>query len=127
MESSSLQPEVWKDIPGCPGYQASTHGRIRSLQRSGEPKKIMAVNRNTVHLSFGKVRYSAHPARLVIWAFKGPVPEDMLFWKICYVNGDCTDWQPENLYMEEPTKLDPRPDPRQPYDKFHPSTHPRRG
>jgi NUMOD4 motif/HNH endonuclease len=83
--------EIWRDIPGYIGlYQASSEGRIRSLDRTVSelyilsglriPKKVLSPStdnhggRQTVVLCRGgeMKRFQVH--RLVLFAFKGLAP-----------------------------------------------------
>lgn len=79
-----MTAETWKNIPGYPGYQASTLGRIRSLDRwitgrygqMHQQGRILrpAVNGGGyahVHLGKGRDRY-VH--RLVLLTFEGECP-----------------------------------------------------
>lgn len=102
--------EVWKDIPGCQGYQASSLGRIRSLDRwvpwtKGRQKNkgfyrqgvvlkqfTLVHGYHTTHLgTFGMNKY-VH--RLVALAFLGKPPRGM---DVCHVNGNKSDNRLTNL------------------------------
>lgn len=103
--------EIWRDIPGYIGlYQASSEGRIRSLDRniadlwilSGMrvQKKILAVNvdnhggRQTVVLcKKGEMkRFQVH--RLVLFAFKSVAPEGT---ECRHLDGNHLNNRPSNL------------------------------
>jgi len=109
-----LKKEIWKDIPGYEGrYQASTEGRIRSLDRqvlgkchyTGKPfyrtvkGRILRPGRfcKTGHLSVvlghGTAGKPVH--QLVILTFVGPPPEGM---EVLHRNGDPTDNRLKNLH-----------------------------
>ena len=92
-----METEIWKDIPGYEGlYQASDHGRVRSLDRVVNGKygnkavkkgKIMtphiaapypgAEPRWTTMLTKNKHTRTISLARCVWSAFNGPIPEGM--------------------------------------------------
>ena len=101
--------EVWKDIPeyeGC--YQASTMGRIRSVDRKvvfkdGRTKildgQILKPTnykdrdlRTNLNKNGNKKQYTVH--RLIMLTFKGERPEGM---DICHTNGDFKDNRLKNL------------------------------
>ena len=105
-----LPDEVWRDIPGYEGqYQASSLGRIRSLDRT-----ITYRKRNAEHRVFypGKVlkpcstrtrpylkvtlsqKRDLEVHALVAAAFHGPCPEGC---EVLHINGCLTDNRPENL------------------------------
>ena len=108
-----MKNEMWKDIPGyeCE-YQASTLGRIKSLERlvlgknhyTGKPfyrtvpERILRPGRycKTGHLSVVLRRgTSGQPVhRLIMKTFVGTVPENM---EVLHNNGDPTDNRLENL------------------------------
>lgn len=105
-----METENWKDIPGLEGkYQASDHGRIRSLDRyvtchrNGKSYQRLHKGRvirlpardKTGHLSFhiGHTP-SAYAHQLIAAAFLGPCPEGLM---VLHNNGDPTDNRPENL------------------------------
>jgi hypothetical protein len=101
------QAEAWQPIPGFPGYEASNHGQVRSLDR------IVVMTNGRRRRQYGRIRKPwTHPngyliiaglpnARsrpvhvLVCLAFHGPKPEpDMV---VRHLNGVSTDNRPENL------------------------------
>ena len=105
--------EIWKDIPGYEGkYQASTLGRIRSLDRivrsvchyTGEsfnrtikgrvlrPGKHCKSGHLSVVLGHGEHGSPVH--QLVMQTFVGGPPEGM---EVLHNNGDPTDNRLENL------------------------------
>lgn len=103
--------EIWRDIPGYIGlYQASSEGRIRSLDRSiSDPyvlsgmriqKKILAFStdnhggRQTVVLSRkGEMkRFQVH--RLVLFAFKSVAPDGA---ECRHLDGNHLNNRPDNL------------------------------
>ena len=100
--------EIWKDIPGYEGkYQASSLGRIRSLDRiiersDGKPlphrgRVLHSYRKNsTGHraLLLGSSRIPCSVHRLVALAFLGPCPEGC---EILHTNGDAADNRIENL------------------------------
>jgi hypothetical protein len=93
------------------------------LHRTGEQKKIL--ERPEINMSFGKAKLRMGRARCVYIAFHG-VDEGKLRWRLGYVNGDRTDLRPENLYLKKPGAWqEERKAIREPFEKFHPSTHPR--
>jgi hypothetical protein len=78
--SSLDEAEQWRDIPNCRGeYQASTHGRVRSIKdgrvmvlKPGSTGKYHVYSlwlSNTVH------RRYAH--RIILETFVGPCPDGM--------------------------------------------------
>lgn len=103
--------EVWKDIPGYEGrYQASDHGRIRSVTRAITqmsrhgtlftrifPGRILRPGRNrSGHLSvvLGHGAHGILVHQLVLQTFLGPVPPGM---EVRHLNGDPADNRLENL------------------------------
>lgn len=101
--------EIWKNIPDellAPKhrgiYQASTHGRIRSLPHTittatGQLRNYRgtilatAVNPRGGHLTTGRFGF-VH--KLVAATFIGPRPDGL---EVRHKNGDPTDNRPENL------------------------------
>ena len=80
--------EEWRDIPGFPGYQASTEGRIRSLDRISVQghKLIGRLLRTGVRRHIGYLyvipcvdarRITMNVHALVALAFIGPRPKGM--------------------------------------------------
>ena len=106
-----MQPEIWKDIPGYEGrYQASTEGRIRSVDRyvrvvpaSGTEAKRMVKGRvlrpgvyNTGHVSvvLGKGANGSPVHQLIARTFIGECPEGM---EVCHNDGNPANNAVENL------------------------------
>ena len=90
--------DVWKAIPGAPGYDVSTAGQIRSRRRSGAPRILtggMGTHgyRQVVVGYAGKRRAIMHH-RAVLLAFVGPCPEGM---EARHLNGDRLDNRLGNL------------------------------
>jgi hypothetical protein len=73
--TSDEQPpaEEWKDIPGFPGYQASTLGRTRSPRKILKPSPTSRGYLSVVLYRDGK-QNSRLVSRLVLEAFVGPCP-----------------------------------------------------
>lgn len=101
--------EVWKDIPGFEGaYQASTLGRVRSVERRVEVKGKTATYTRSVaekilkpgrkkdgHLSVCLKRYVSYQVHtLVMLTFVGPQPPKQ---DIRHLNGNPADNRLENL------------------------------
>lgn len=104
-----MSEETWRDIPSCPSYQASSFGRIRSLDRMvsrrdgrqrfsrGRVLKMSDTNRN------GRIYWQVKVTplgpvkvqRLVIEAFQGPRPAGMV---VCHKDDDPKNNRAENLY-----------------------------
>lgn len=104
--------EKWKDIPGYEGlYQASTHGRIRSLDRvityaknrkRTNPGRVLSPHPNTSseskHLGVklykdGKQKgHQVH--RLILITWKGPCPPGM---QCCHEDGNAQNNKLSNL------------------------------
>jgi hypothetical protein len=106
----SSKDEVWRDIPSAPNYQASSHGRIRSLwfinrvARLYRPKILRAtVQRGREGLSISIAgcvhRRSVH--RLVCEAFHGPQPAGK---ECAHNNGNARDNRPNNLRWASKTE-----------------------
>ena len=82
--------ERWRDIPGLPGYQASTRGRVRSVDRVLSDGRqcggaVLAQARDAD--GYWRVKIGGRPQlvhRLVLLAFAGPCPPGM---EGCHGNG----------------------------------------
>lgn len=91
-----MTAERWRPIPGYPGYEASTEGRVRS--KNGV-LRAAATNRGAliVCASIGGITRSLTVARAVFYAFHGiPSVEG----QIGRFTGGQTDNRPENLYWK---------------------------
>lgn len=103
--------EEWRDIPGWPHYQASSSGRIRSIDRYIEfpdgrgrrafgkiirQYKLTGGRYMAVSLNVGTV--SVHS--LVALAFIGERPDGM---QVCHTNGDMHDNAALNLRYDTPS------------------------
>lgn len=101
--------EVWKPVPGFPGYRVSDQGRVRSCFRQmGKGKGWVVSNNITRILSPGhdrdgytQVRLARNGkysplriAALVMLAFRGPPPTGL---EICHNNNVCDDNRLANL------------------------------
>lgn len=110
------EQEVWKDIPGTEGaYQASSLGRIRSVERripsifNGEPctrrvgggvlkPRIMKSGHLVVDL--GRIRRHAPVHALVALTFIGPRPQGL---EVCHRDGNPTNNAIDNLRYDTRT------------------------
>lgn len=97
--------EEWRDVPGFPGYEVSSLGRVRSWKRFGgfgklptEPKPVVGgihkAGYPIVGLSANGKRSHLLVHRLVLEAFVGPCPEDM---ECAHLNGNRSDARLSNL------------------------------
>lgn len=89
--------EKWKDIPGCPSYQASTNGRVRSFKwgkaRVLKPQTARSGHQR-VSISQDGVSRPTLIHQLVLRTFVGPCPNGY----VCrHVNGDPADNRLSNL------------------------------
>ena len=111
--TDSMPVEEWRDIPGWEGYQASSLGRIRSVDRVrmqrqyGTLAPVLYKGKVRAASQCPKTRYIkvglTQPGKrkrtmavnvLVCLAFHGPRPDDH---DAAHWNGDRTDNRPENL------------------------------
>lgn len=102
--------EVWKDIPSHRGYQVSSEGRVRSLDR-----EVLCRNGRTKKLKGKLLKPSADPFgymfvqlgrgcvrrvhSLVALTFIGPRPEGLY---ACHEDGVCTNNIKTNIYYGTP-------------------------
>lgn len=98
--------ETWADIPGHPGYQASTYGRIRSIERDvvdvnghvrhhqGRILRPSVAKRGHLRVNVGQAKtYGVH--QLVALTYIGPCPPGL---EVRHTpNPDPADNRPENL------------------------------
>lgn len=101
-----MTEEVWKDIPGYEGrYQASTEGRIRSLDRYVKrgtngywvKGKVLSGSLDSggyknVSLGYKTTKRRVH--ELIALTFLGPRPDG---YDVCHKNGNRSDNKIENL------------------------------
>lgn len=97
MTSTQDDPEIWREVPGWPMYQVSTHGRLRSFHlgkltvlkggrdRDGYRRAVL-VN--------GDTRKSIKLHHMVLWAFHGPCPEGLVG---RHADGNIANNRPDNL------------------------------
>lgn len=95
--------EVWRDIPGSAGYQASSAGRVRSVSRTVQHANGSSYSvRGTVlapcvrrdgYLQVNINRKSVKVHKAIAMAFLGDSECSVL-----HRNGIATDNRPENLY-----------------------------
>lgn len=88
-------PEVWKDIPGFEGYEASDAGRIRSVDRwnhFGPHRRWLRgrilrsrVNQKSGYEQIVFYKTTALVHQLIMLAFVGPPPEGM---EVCHSDND---------------------------------------
>lgn len=93
----------WAAIPSCPGYEASSDGRIRSLKR-GTPRPISLHEKNGYPAFFawqnGRSRFvKVHVAAAE--AFYGPRPEDS---QVRHLDGNPLNNTLENLRYGTPSE-----------------------
>ena len=94
-----LDPESWRDIPDFPGFQASTHGRLRDpdhriliprIGTHGYPQVYIKARRRATWL--------VH--RLILMTFAGPPPRGH---QGCHDDGNRLNSRPDNLRWGTPT------------------------
>lgn len=103
------EQEAWRPIPSCPGYEASSFGRIRSVDRMvghdqrrwlarGRIRKIVWLVNERTGLAYGQVTVmgrTLYVQRLVCEAYKGHPPSAEH--QAAHRNGDTRDNRPSNL------------------------------
>src|SRR5438046_1631053 len=117
-----MKKEVWKSIPGFRYHEASTLGRIRSLNRivsrdgrtlciSGMLRKLYKGQRDYMGLRIykeaSKKRITIRVHVLVALTFLGPRPKGL---QVAHLNGNGSDNRLENLkYMTPKENTSHRP------------------
>lgn len=97
-------PEVWKPIPGFPGYHASCQGNIRGLKgtnlrpTTGSPAGYPHITYKKVGLYVNKKRRWLLVHRAVLLAFYGEPPEGKP--DGCHKNHDAHDNRAANLQWQ---------------------------
>ena len=118
MSRRTIAPEAWKPIPGFEdSYEASTHGRIRSLDRivtfaasATQPEHTKRLRGKVLKRSFtkgypcvslyrGSVRTQKMVHVIVAETFLGPRPSGTL---ACHENGVRTECDVDNIYWGTP-------------------------
>jgi hypothetical protein len=118
MSRRTIAPEAWKPIPGFEGsYEASTHGRIRSLDRivnfaasASQPEHEKRLRGKILRRSFtkgypcvslyrGSVRTQKMVHAVIAETFLGPRPPGTL---ACHGNGVRTECDVDNIYWGTP-------------------------
>lgn len=107
MADPDYSTEIWKPIPGFHGYEASSMGRVRSLDQVsiGRGKSRRPIKGRVLKTKMDKgyfyvtFSYNRHIRKLpvshcVLFAFVGPRPAGT---QGCHNNGIRTDNRPENL------------------------------
>lgn len=84
---------IWKDIPGCPGYQISVRGQVRNPQRK-PLKTFLASGGMMITITCGGDKTTFRIARLVGAAFCDDYAGDLY---PMYLNGRKTDCRARNL------------------------------
>ena len=104
--------EVWKPIPPYPGYEASSYGRIRSVDRlnyfgkfvrklKGKVLKTHPAGSKLQYLYVGLGLFKKHGVhRLVTMAFHGMPPSSLH--EAAHWNGQSKDNRPDNLRWATP-------------------------
>lgn len=87
-----MRNEIWKDVPGFPGYQVSNAGRVRSFYRVLAPDSVKGYYRVRLYKDGRVSRIYIH--RLVAMVF---VPNPDALPQINHKNEIKTDNRPENL------------------------------
>lgn len=103
---------AWRDIPECPGYQASDDGRIRSVDRviidslgrrrrlKGRAIAVFPDSEGYFKAGIGRKVQLVH--RLICMAFHGSPPFEGAH--AAHRDGDNQNNAPENLYWATPTE-----------------------
>lgn len=113
METAASAPEQWRPVPGLPGYEASSLGRIRSLDRERpaggalrryagrvlRPRPKPGSGYFSVYSDGG--RY-ATVNRAVAAAFHGPAPSDEH--EAAHLDGNPANNRPSNLAWKTPAE-----------------------
>src|SRR5512139_228904 len=107
--------EEWRPVVGFPGYEVSSHGRVRSLDRTvvrsdGIPQRVKSCVLRPTPTSEGYLRVGLrHDGTerkkgvhvLVATAFHGPCPDGL---ECRHLNGDPADNRPDNLLWGTPSE-----------------------
>jgi hypothetical protein len=109
--------EEWRDIPGYPGYQASSLGRVRSLDRkitmrhkygglcqSTRPGRVLSQRVNThgyFYVDAGSPVKTCTVHKLIGLAFLGSRPDNL---QVNHKDGDKLNNRPENIEYVTSTK-----------------------
>lgn len=102
-----MKHETWKPIVGCPGYEVSSIGRIKSYRRtkSGRIVKTCVNKEKGYHLvTFqfdGKV-FARTLGRVMLEAFVGPAPSQTH--QAAHNNGIASDYRIDNLRWATPAE-----------------------
>lgn len=100
--------EIWRPIPGFPGYEVSDHGQVRSFFKcfgisgwniSDTPRRILKPRADghgyrQVNLRKNRKTYRVRIGNLVALAFIGPKPRNL---EVCHNDGDASNDHLDNL------------------------------
>jgi hypothetical protein len=89
--------EEWRNIPGFPGYQASSEARVRNVKGHVIKPYLRPDGRRQFHIALGARhrRKKLMVYQAVALAFLGPAPEDKR--EVNHIDGVPTNDRPENL------------------------------
>ena len=100
----NIPEEIWKPIPGFPGYDISDQGRVRSYWGSGQaktlkdtPQRFLRPSGKTylqVTLTKDGEHFTFLVHRLVLETFVGPCPDDL---QACHNDGNPMNLRTSNL------------------------------
>lgn len=100
-----MNNEIWKDIHGFPGYQASSLGRIGSMDCILRPSIHHKTGRAQVVVGSrtDRTRKSIYVHKLVLLAFQGPCPDGK---ESRHLDGNKLNNQADNLCWDTPEAND---------------------
>lgn len=106
-QESKLNTDIWRDIPGYPGYKASINGQIKSFKIYPEGKLLSPFFNNSgfsggrleVNIRRNKKPLKRSVAYLILLAFVGDRPPDH---HVCHNDGDPHNNRLDNLRYDTP-------------------------